>query len=295
MQIKNKIFPYPVLNHNENFSSYLNSTFEMSYNIAETEDEYILKDFHFFTNSTIMNNLYDDGKISIVLIIECSYTVYRKYIVLEKGNIDIKLSKINFNGKVEVSMFAYATESFFLVTDETDEDYKNIKFEIDKYDILAINDGITIEFFHKEKENNFASSIFSIIVKEDLEPGVFIADFTLGKKITISLSREDFDNYKIIYAIPDYKEVFFAMILVPTLVDALNYCKEMASQNGVKDLDEIVSSCQWFSSIISSYKRIKNKDLNSEDFVNVEVLELAQLLLGQPFSSALKKLYSSNS
>ena len=289
MQVKGKIFPYPVINNNKAFSNYDNKIFQISFEPQEDDKSYILKNCKFECDSSIINKLYIDGKIGIVLIIECSSTVYRKAFDVSNIEQDFFLKKVDFTEKVEVSMFAYAKESFTIRSDEFDEDYTNIDFEIEKYDIVGVNDGFNVRFRHEESEDNLVQSIFSVIPSDDLEPGKYLVECNLGRKITITLSKIDHNNYKIIYTVPAYKEVFFNMILIPSLIEGLSLCKAILVDD-IKDIDDIENQYLWFRSITSAYKKLKGVELTKQDFKNISPVFLAQELLGKPFGQALKCL-----
>lgn len=289
MQVKNKIFPYPVINHNKINSNFTESDFKIVFEKDEDETFYTLKNCHFETESNLINKLFDEGKIDIVLIIECSYTVYRKYFFMDKKGQDIKLLKSDFIEKVDISMFAYAKNDFTLISDEFDEDYRNVDFEIEKYDIIGVNDGFNIRFKHEEVEDNLVQSIFSITPIEDLEDGSYIVDCNMGRKIVISLSINDYKNYRIIYTVPTYKEVFFNMILVPSLIEGLWLCKNVLIDES-KDIDDVGNQYLWFRSIQTAYLKLKGTELTIHDFKNSSPVALAQELLGKPLGFALKNL-----
>lgn len=289
MQVKHKIFPYPVLNHNKAFSNYNDKYFQIVYEIAEDEKSYILKNCRFESDSTLINKLYSEEKIGIVLIVECSYTIYRKSFEISKTGKDLILQKADFTEKVDISMFAYAKESFSIQSDEFEEDYKGINFEIEKYDIVGANDGFNVRFRREESEDNLVQSIFSVIPSDDLEPGAYLVECDIGRKITITLSLEDYRNYKIIYTVPAYKEVFFNMILVPSLIEGLSLCRVIL-EDEFKEMDDIGNRYPWFRSIESAYKKLKGTDLQEQDFKSMSPVSLAQELLGKPLGQALKSL-----
>ncbi|HMM00005.1 MAG TPA: hypothetical protein PKC96_01520 [Bacilli bacterium] len=289
MQVKSKIFPYPIINHNKAFSSFKESDFVIVFEPLETDTSYILKGCRFETESALINRLFEEKKIDITLIIECSDTVYRESFCLGKTGQDIVLMKVNFTEKVDISMFAYAKENFIMDSDEFAEDYNGISFEIDKYDIVAANDGFNLRFKHEEAEDNLVQSIFSVIPNQDLEDGAYVVECNMGKKITISLSINDHKNYKIIYTVPAYKEVFFNMILVPSLIEGLSLCKNVLEDES-KDLEDVGNQYIWFRSIQSAYKKLFGNDLSVQDLKGYSPVTLAQLLLGKPLGQALGKL-----
>lgn len=289
MQVKNKIFPYPVLNNNKLYSNFPDASFEIVYETEEDEFAYVLKNIKFSTESKLINDLFDSHKIDIKLVVECSDTVYRKAFNINKEPKNIRLLKSDFTEKVDVSMFAIATEDFKMSSKEFDEDYQDIEFEIEKYDILCANDGFNVRFKHDEAENNLVKSIFSIIPSDNINDGTFEVNCELGKKITISMSDADFKNMNIVNTVPTYKEVVFNMLLVPALIEGLTLCLKTV-QEGTDDLEDIGNKYVWFRSILMSYKRLYGKDITIDEFKNSSPVLLAQQLLGKPLGAALHKL-----
>ncbi len=290
MQVKNRLFPYPVINHNQILSNFGASDFQLLYESEENDNAYILKNARFLTESNLINKLYDDGKIIISCIVECSHTVYRKRFELSRKGKNIALPKVDFTERVDISMFATATEDFTLSSDEFDEDYAGIDFEIEKYDIIGANDGFNIRFKHEEAEENLAASIFSIIVGHDFEDGAYSVECNTGKKIVVTMSENDYKNYKVIYTVPTYKEVFFNMLLVPALIEGLTQCKAYLQEDSSRDLEDVGNQYLWFRSITSAYKRLKGVDLAIDDFKTVSLSFFAQELLGKPLGESLAKL-----
>lgn len=291
MQIKDRIFPYPILNHNKSISNYNDIDFIFNYEPVETESEFILKNATFTTESKLINDLLDKNLIKIELIIECSYTVYRKAFNITRNPRDIHLSKSDFYEKVSFSMYATATQNFKLQFEEVEDDYSNIEFEIEKYDILAANDGFTRNFIHDEKSDNLAQSIFSIVVNHDMnKDDSYIVECENSKKIRIVLPEEQYNYYKVIYTVPTYTEVFFNMLLVNALIEGLSLCKIDAITNPNDDLDDIGNKFMWFRSILNGYKKLKGIDLTIEEFKKCSLVKLAQELLGKPLGKALNKL-----
>ena len=289
MQVRNKLFPYPVINHNSVFSNFKNLDFFMEYEPLETETAYILKNVHFMTDSQTINKLYDEGKIEIAMIIECSDTVFRRVYEVEREPKDVVLPKVDFTEKVDVSMFATAKESFKFSSNELEEDYQDLEFDIDKYDILGVYDGFNVRFKHEEAEETLVQSIFAINIDHELEDGKYVVECNVGRKISITLSEKDYLNYKVIYTVPTYKEVFFNMLLIPSLIEGLSLCKQVLNDES-KDLDDVGNQYLWFRSIQAAYKKLNGVDLKIEDFSRISPVALAQDLLGEPMGESLSKL-----
>jgi hypothetical protein len=290
MQVKNKLFPYPVINRNKILSCFENKNFRLIYDENETEHTYCMKNVHLDTDSELINELYNSGKVKTYCMIECSNTVYRKAFNVPKEGANITLYKADFSEKVDISLFAVAEESFTLYSNEFDDDYKGINFEIEKYDIIGADDGFNIRFKHEDSEENLVQSIFSIIVGHDMDDGAYIVECNTGRKIVVIMSENDYRNYKIIYTVPAYKEVFFNMLLVPALIEGLTLCRTFLIEDSSRDIDDLGNQYVWFRSILNAFKRVKGREITIENLKSESVSLIAQELLGKPLGKSLEKL-----
>ena len=294
MQIAKKIFPYPIINRESQYSTYNNSNFSLELEEIDSERIFYLKQVRYSTDSELLKKLIDDKKVEVALIIECSETIYRKKIILNEEGIDIPLNKSDFSGRVVYSIYAYTTQDIILETSEEFlEDYQGINYDLEKYSIIAADDGRTIYMNHEETEDNVVKSIFSVIPSLDNNDNVYHVDYETGKKITISLSENDFNNYNEMFNIDTYKELFFSVLLVPSLTEALTRCK-MLVVNDEYELDDVEQAYKWFKSIIMAYEKQIGKEFTVEDFKEISPVVLAQQLLGKPLSQSLKTILTSS-
>lgn len=290
MLVKNKIFPYPVLNRVKQYSNFGEYRFNMQYEIDENKDSCILKNMRFETDSKVINSLYDKGIINVFLIIECSKTVYRKKIEIGKNPQDIELHKNDLTERVEISMFAVVKKDFKLLSsDEFDCDYRDIEYELETNNILCVDDGFNLIFDHNEYDDNLKKSIFAISFDDKIVDGRFEVDLAKSeKKIVIFVSEQDFESFKILNRNSTYKEVMFNMMLVPALIEGLSKCQKMAET--VDHLEEIGEEFNWFRSILLSYKKIEGHELTIDEFKGGSPALIAQKLLDKPFGKAIYKL-----
>lgn len=294
MQIAKKIFPYPIINRESQYSTYNNSSFSLELEEIDSERIFYLKKVRYSTDSELLKKLINDKKVEVALIIECSETIYRKKIILNEEGIDIPLYKSDFSGRVVYSIYAYTIQDIILETsDEFLEDYQGINYDLEKYSIIAADDGRTIYMNHEETEDNVVKSIFSVVPRLDNNDNVFHVDYETGKKITISLSENDFNNYNEMFNIDTYKELFFSVLLVPSLTEALTRCK-MLVVNDEYELDDVEQAYKWFKSIIIAYEKQIGKEFTVEDFKEISPVVLAQQLLGKPLSQSLKTILTSS-
>ena len=163
MQIAKKIFPYPIINRESQYSTYNNSNFSLELEEIDSERIFYLKQVRYSTDSELLKKLIDDKKVEVALIIECSETIYRKKIILNEEGIDIPLYKSDFSGRVVYSIYAYTTQDIILETSEEFlEDYQGINYDLEKYSIIAADDGRTIYMNHEETEDNVENQYFQL-------------------------------------------------------------------------------------------------------------------------------------
>lgn len=292
MQIAKKIFPYPIINRESQYSTYNGSSFSLELEEIDSEKIFYLKKVRYTTDSELLNKLIKESKVEVALIIECSETIFRKKVLLNEEGIDIPLYKSDFSGKVVYSMYAYTTQNIVLESsDEFLEEYQGIDYDLEKYSIVAADDGRTLYINHEEAEENVVKSIFSVIPSFDKNDNVFYVDYETGKKIIITLSENDFNNYNEMFNIDTYKELFFSVLLIPSLTEALTRCKMLVDEY---ELEEVEQTYKWFKSIIVAYEKQIGKEFTVEEFRDFSPVVLAQQLLGKPLSESLKTILISS-
>lgn len=296
MQIAKKIFPYPIINRETQYSTYSKSSFLLELEEIDEEKIFYLKKVRYSTDSELLKSLIFNKKVEVALIIECSETIYREKIILNEEGIDIPLNKSDFSGKVVYSMYAYTTQDITLKTStEFLDDYQGIDYELEKYSIVAADDGRTIYMDHEDTEENVVNSIFSIIPNFDSNDNKFHVYYESSKKIIISLSEIDFRNYNEMFNIDTYKELFFSILLIPSLTEALSKCQSLIMNNDSQyELDDIEQEYKWFKSITVAYEKQFGKEMTIEDFKDISPVVLAQQLLGNPLSKTFETILSSS-
>lgn len=289
MQIKNRIFPYPILNREAAFSNFVGKTFSLNYEFEENDNAYVLKNARFETDCDTIKKLILDAKVKICCVIECSYTIFRKSFDLSFGPQDIVLKKKDFSDKVDVSMFAYASSDFVYQPDEVDDDYKGISFEIEKFQILAADDGFNFKVKHEIAEDSLVKSMFTVIrdSNKEKDDDMYYVDYHQNK-ITITLADNAYSRYELIKSVPDYKEVFFNLLLIPTLIEGLNMC--YAESKTTVDLEDVCDVYPWFKSILLGYSKLTGKELTKDELDDITPISLSQMLLRKPLGKSLSCL-----
>mgnify|MGYP000254161777 FL=1 len=290
MQLGNRVFPYPVLNKNDNLSDYKeSSTFMVSFDTNEDGSPYVVdgkvifKNLHYTITDDSLKELIEEEKLKGAFIVECSASVYRNKFDISQTPYDLPVSVHELNGNVVTSCYIYATEDITeFKSDGFIDDYKNYTFDIDKFDILAADDGYKFKIDLDPTEDDKVSSIFTVI---PLETNESIMKYENGdRNITIELPREYFNSYDIIKRKKEYNNIAFSMIAIPVLSN----CISEINTYEWEDIDSICDEHKWVNAVRISYKRKKGTELILENFYEMNSLELAQLVLNNASCNGVK-------
>lgn len=290
MQLGNRVFPYPVLNKNDGLSDYKeSSTFMVSFETDENGSPYvkdgkvIFKNLHYTITDDSLKKLIEEGKLKGAFIVECSASVYRSKFDISQTPYDLPVSVHDLNGNVVASCYVYATEDIAeFKSDGFIEEYKDYTFDIDKFDILAADDGYKFRIDLDPTEDDKVASIFTVVPIESNES---IMKYENGdRSITIQLPRQYFNSYDSIKRKKEYNNIAFAMLAIPVLSNCINEIQTYEWD----DIESICDSHRWFNAVRISYKRKKGTELILEDLNEMNSLELAQLVLNSASCNGVK-------
>lgn len=290
MHIGNRIFPYPVLNRNEALSDYLpESTFKVEFDVDENgapivqNGEVVFKNLHYTLTDAALNAFIERGKLKGAFIVECSASVYRSRFDISATPYDLRVSAHEINGNVVASCYLYATEDIAdFKSNGFIQEYAGYSFDIDKFDILAVDDGFKFKIELDPTEDDKVASIFTVVKKED---GGDIMSYDYDdKKIIVHLPTAYYDCYDNIKTKKECNNIAFAMIAIP----ALSCCLEDVASRDFSSIEEILEYHSWFNAICISYRRRTGNTLTFEDFDGANKLELAQMVLNSASCNALK-------
>ena len=284
MRVGKKLFPYPVINNCEKISSFKDSVFSLVYEDASDEENLILKDAHIVLDDMNLISLMSSGKVKGALIVECSATIYRVRFDIGMKNRDIIIPLSELNDKVYISSFLYATEDLTdYKSDNFQEDYEDYSFNIEKYDILAADDGFMKIIEYDQEEDQKSDSIFSVIKTKNIDTMLVECS---QKKIIIKLPENEHSLYYNLRYNKTYQPLFFSMMAIPALSSILQKFKDQEL-----DIEEIADDYYWFNAVLASYEKMYNKKLTNEIFREVDALTLAQRLLNNSTIEGINKLF----
>ena len=213
MRIGKRIFPYPIIHNSSPSHSFYESYFSFYYKIESQENLFIIKDIYYKLENTYINRLINENKVKVVCIVECSHTVFRKKYEIYKEPKNIEIPIHFLNDKVEISAYAYATQNIdnYRHCDFIYE-YTGYNFQIEKYDILAADDGFTVKVNYEETKDKSVSSIFLIIKNMTENEGLMRIELSRNK-IKILLPEKQFNLYDRMRKQPIFKNFYFCIFV----------------------------------------------------------------------------------
>ena len=282
MRIGNRLFPYPVLNSNTELSEYPeDNSFGLCFDLGDAGvpiidgDNLVLLNVCYRLECPPLENLVSSGLAAGAVIVECSASVFRKRYEISRDPTTITIPLTDLNGSVSVSCYLFATDEIMgFGGDGFLDDYSGTYFDIEKHDILAIDDGVSFKVEIDSTDDDRVASIFTVVrLERDDSNTISYESGEIG--ITIQLPRKYYDCYDNIKMHSDYNNISFAMIAVPVLTGCLF---EIQNENH-EDLDDIADGRRWFNSVRNSYARVTGNELDIEAFKMLNPYNLAQMVL----------------
>lgn len=289
MRIGKKLFPYPTLNNSKNMSCFKDCNFSLEYDDYDDNENLVLKNAHIVVGDDTISKLLDEGKLKSTVIVECSSTIYRRNFEVSKVERDITIPLNNLREQVVISCFVYANEDFTFNSSNFLEDYEGYSFDIEKYDIIAIDDGFTTRVEYDEEKDKKVSSIFTVVVDENITDKVMKIEST-SRKIIIHLPEEQFGCYENMKNNDNYRELFFSIMTVPALIFCMQNIQDRLLYNE-ETLDNVRIDYKWFESIEIAYKNNFDENLTDDVFKKCDIPTLSQQLMNYASVTAMSDLF----
>lgn len=280
MVIKHKLYPYPVLRSDSD--DYVNSSFTFNVTVSKELREIELS-FFFELNNDELLTMIKQGQAEFLVHIECSQTSYRNIIKSADKNCSTRILEKHLNGKVTICAFIVAIQTIpTYKNSDFNSDYANITFSLDKGSIIAIAGQYDLNVVKDVEELARVPSIFTICkYAADSEESMKIE---LDRdKITVALSAQSFQDYKLLTNMPRLLPVFHAMVIVPALI----YAFERMRNDGIEEYQDR----RWFMAMKKTLAK-HEIPLNEKTLEDVPSYELAQKLLDLPIDRALNAITS---
>jgi len=266
---------------------YKDSVFKLEFEQDKVDSNGTIKlnSLQFTTNNNQFRNFVINGKVNVYLHLECSNTLYRKLIKLSAEPINYEIDKNELSGKLYITSFAVANEDIKDYYDnDFADDYEDTHFDIDKYDIMAFDDGYSINVIHDVDKDDKISSIFVVVPKiDDKNDGV---DYSYeSDRIIIKLPQLTYNQYDRLKYLERYQKLFFSIFAVPVLTLALNELKKI-------NFDDLDIQFKWFISVKNAYEKLFDQELSSEIFEELDCYTFSQKVFDNPLIKTIDGLYN---
>ena len=280
MEIKYKLYPYPVLwDKNDDYKK--PSKFSVEVDPKEDFKNIKLK-INFLLKDKEIEKLIKENKAEYVVHIEGTSTYFREIISTKETEINYVLKDRDILGRLQVNFFILAKQDIKdYRNDNFNEDYSSETFNLKKGNIIAIADGYRFDIEKNDDELGKISSIFSICKKETVEQTGMTIDMGY-EKIRIGLNITDYVNYSQLSQNPNKVDSVNSIIIFPALIYIFEQLK--------KDFTETdYTEYKWFRALENIFKK-NGQELNKELLENEISIDLAQRVLNYPIERAFNSL-----
>lgn len=285
MEIKYKIYPYPVLSSFSN--GYRSGTFDVS--IDPVKDGYDVRiDFVATLTCQSLLDCINQGVAKYVYHLECAQTGFRTVVQTDKISEVYTLLSKTVNGKLQICPFIVATQDIKGYSSEDfHDDYHGFTFDIEAGCVMAVGKMVTIDITKDIDDLANTPSIFNIIKNPDPACQQMLVDMS-GRKIMIKLPVADFYSYKALSTTPLAQPILNSLTVVPALIFVLEELKALSPAERAEN-----SYLLWYKVLSKALLTQFDCDVESETFNSQNLILLAQKLINSPLSDAFKFLAGS--
>ena len=293
MRIGNKNIPYPVLNQDKTLTDYKPEVeFSLTFEVQKDGNPIIengkinFKNLHFQLTDTDLISYIHEGKLKGALIVECSASLYRKSFPITMVPQDLYVDLDLFSKDVIVSAYLYACENIPNFTShEFQSLYESYTCSLDKYDIVAVDDGFKFSINQEPEDVKNVASIFLILIKEENDNRLTYLDEE--SHIVLQLPAKQFESYEALKNNSRNDNIAFALIAIPVLTTCLLNVQKAVEDQTYSDIQDLIEDKRWMLSVIHQYKNVTGNDLTLDGLVNQDALTIAQIVLNNAICNGI--------
>ena len=283
MEIRNRLFPYPVLCAEND--DYINCSFNIKTNMTEEIADFVFTFDVELENNNELSWLIRDGFADVIVHIECSSTAYRTVVGVTGNKRAFRISKSRVNNEVYlVGMIVAKKDIKGFTSTNLNEDYGTEPIDFHKGAILAYRNLpkylITKNYEELAGDNTF----FTIIKRTTLEKAELLpVIYELSSpKIQIIVDEKTYDEYIKYHNNPLMEPITNTLLVMP----AIAYMVETLREQGCDSFKTLF----WYQKLRKACK-LQEKDFE-QDIIGSDKssLEIAQELLRYPIGRAFESL-----
>ena len=296
MNITDKSYPYPVLTPDGD--DYENSEFDVALEVVKEPDKITLKFSPTLKDNGLRRLIGVEKAAKIIVHVESPMTVYRRTFDVplpvcdtasEREKTVVEIPAAELSGVVSVCPFIVASQDVPAYTNEAfNPDYEGEAFSVDCGAVLAEGRQRTFVADTAREALAMSSSIFSVLLDPDDSHKTLRNDFN-GNKIIVFMPRKMFVQYGTLKDSPEVREMIWAMVFVPALVEVLTTLS-MERRNEEDGLAEYRDR-NWYRSLDKLIRSQFGWNIDSDKFGQYgDYLQMASLLIKNCVKTAFEKL-----
>ena len=281
MEIRNRLFPYPVLS--EETDDYVDGGFNVEVDVTQGVND-ITFSFTVNLENSGIQKLINHGDAYFAIHLECSKTAYRKLLISQQKSIVFHVSSSRINGDIALLGLIIAKKDVpYYKNEALNSDYENADIVIPRAGIIAYQNMPKIRVTKNYEELKSSESFFSIVKRAKDNDDMHPIDFELThEKIRIVVDDNIYSAY-IRYSMDDNtKDLLWSLLLMPAII----YMLERLRTDGVESYEEM----EWYQKISSSYN---SQGIDFEDTISnkdVAITEIAQEMLRLPIGKSFDNM-----
>ena len=284
MNISNVSFPHPVLGIGGDDSSEndVMGEFSAPFEISSGETISITIQYQLI-HSRQLENLIESRSAVFACEVMCKNTAFRSVFTSSTREQHCQISASLLSSQIILNFYILADRGF-IYSDEGGwhPDYLNQSFEITRGSVLAYGGSAKYQIQREPSGSSYGGSLIRVLASDDND-GPFKV-FLESETITIFLPKKTYISFERLYRNrPDYAATFHASLVIPALIEALS-----AMESDSKDYQDKT----WYEAIDT--KLSNDSSLSKLEIHRNGALELAQQLMGYPFSQLTSLLESDN-
>lgn len=272
MKIRERSFPYPVLN-SENDD--VDASFQAPIEVRKIGENFEIEVLCQMSSDDLQAKI-DAGDAAYGLHVECTRSFFREMYQFkpEKQKGIIRISRDNLRGPVDLNVVVFATKELpkYKIA-SSHEDYGTKSFYVAGGDFLAITEGTTFNADIHQDMLESVKSIIEIVKRPDDKPNAGVN--WDSDRIQIWLPERDYQLYSQIRKSPSFIAIQLSSIILPVLMQAVEI---VASSNAEYEAN------RWYYNL---RHRMSQKNIPLEG----NAFESAQSLLDYPIRRTLEKVY----
>ena len=278
MKTRKREFPHPILS--EYSSDYVNCSFIISDPDIETTTENFVIKYRYDLNSSGLSDLIRENIAQVMVRFHSAATAFRTLAYFNRDqSLKISIPKADVAKTIEATAYVVASSTIknFSLPEFNPEFFEGLPFQIRKGDILAESVPISIKLDDSELQKPL-SSIFTIAQGNASNESILLNFY--NDKILIELKPEMYEIYAILRKDSSLRRYLSAVIVFPTLVNALSIMKHVPEDS------DFITEYRWHRSIESKLNSLEI----SLSQTNLPLTSIANQLLGDIGMDSLKNL-----